>query len=128
VDNPLLSAPYRGVRHPFPYTVDPKSATFVLPIQIPKSIDPGLRMPYTFNYNFTLQEQVTRPLMVETAYVGNVGHRLPGLREYNPAIYGPGATTCNTNARRLLAPTYKSIGVLSAAVNSTYNALQIRAS
>jgi hypothetical protein len=128
IDNPLLSAPYRGVRNPFPYTVDPNSATFVLPVQIPKSIDPGLRIPYTFNYNFTVQEQVTRSLMVETAYVGNVGRKLPGMREFNPAIYGPGATTGNTNARRLLAPVYQSIGVLSTGGNSSYNALQIRAS
>jgi hypothetical protein len=126
VDNPLLSAPYRGVRNPFPFTVDPKAATFVLPVQIPKSIDPGLRIPYTFNYNLAIQHQVTKSLMVEAAYVGNVGHKLPGLRELNQAIFSPGATTGNTNARRPLGPTYQSIGLLSAAGNSTYNSLQIR--
>src|SRR5262249_51335576 len=70
----------------------------------------------------------TRCLMVEAAYVGNVGHKLPGLREMNQAIYAAGATTGNTNARRPLAPTYQSIGLLSTASNSTYNSLQIRAS
>ena len=118
VDNPQLSAPYRGVRNPFPYTVDPKSATFVLPVQIPKSIDPGLRIPYTL-INLSSRQQLTRSLMMEAAYVGNVGHKLPGLREFNPAIFGPGATTGNTNARRPLAPTYQSIGMLSSASNSS---------
>ena len=59
--------------------------------------------------------------------MGNVGRKLPGLREFNPAVYGPGATTGNTNARRSLAPTYASIGVLSTGGTSSYNSLQIRA-
>jgi hypothetical protein len=128
IDNPFaLSSPYRGQRNPFPFVVDPTSARFVLPVQIPKSIDPGLRIPYTMNYNFSIQQQVTRSMMVEAAYVGNVGRKLPGLREFNQARFGPGATTGNTNARRPLAPNYASIGLLSTAGNSSYNSLQIRA-
>ena len=126
-DNPQLSAPYRGIHDPFPYVVDPSSARFVLPVQIPKSFDPGVRMPYTMNYNFGIQQQVTRSLMVEAAYVGNGGRKLPGLREFNPAFYGPGATTGNTQARRALNPNYGSIGMLHTGGNSSYNGLQIRA-
>src|SRR5207247_9240059 len=52
-DNPFaLSAAYRGIHDPFPFVVDPASAKFVLPVQIPKSFDPGFRIPYTMNYNF----------------------------------------------------------------------------
>jgi hypothetical protein len=126
-DNPLLSAPYRGIRNPFPYVVDPASARFVLPVQLPKSFDPGVRIPYTMNYNFSVQQQVTRSLIVETAYVGNVGRKLPGLREFNPAVYTPTATTGNTQARRPLNPTYGSIGMLYTGGTSSYNGLQVRA-
>ncbi|MBI3208687.1 MAG: TonB-dependent receptor [Candidatus Solibacter usitatus] len=128
IDNPFaLSAPYRGRSNPFPFVVDPSSARFVLPVQIPKSMDPGLRIPYTMNYHFGIQQQVTRSLMVEAAYVGNGGRKLPGLREFNQARFATGATTGNTNARRPLAPNYASIGLLSTAGISSYNSLQIRA-
>jgi len=122
-----LSAPYRGVHNPFPFVVDATSAKFVLPVSIPKSFDPGLRIPYTMNYNFGIQQQVTRTVMVEASYVGNVGRKLPGLREANPAVYKSGATTANTNARRILAPTYSSIGMLHTSGTASYNALQTRA-
>jgi len=119
-----LSAPYRGVVDPFPYQVDPGKAVFVQPIQIPKAYDPGVRPPYTQNYNLGIQQQVTRTLMVDIAYVGNVGRKMPGIREANPAVYRAGATTGNTNARRVLAPVYQSIGMLYADGNTSYNALQ----
>jgi TonB dependent receptor len=122
-----LSAPYRGVRNPFPYVVDPGVARFLLPVLIPKSLDPGLRTPYTMNYNLGIQQQVTRTVMVEASYVGNQGRKLPNLRESNPAVFRAGATTANTNARRILAPTFGSIGMLATGGTSSYNGLQIRA-
>ena len=128
LDSPFaLSAPYRGVRNPFPYVVDPASARFVLPIVIPKSFDPGLRIPYTMNYSFGIQHQATRTVMVEASYVGNGGRKLPGLREFNPAVFRSGATAGNTNARRILAPTFGSIGMLVTGGTSSYNGLQLRA-
>src|SRR5262249_49921338 len=122
LDSPFaLSAPYRGARNPFPFVVDAASARFVLPIVIPKSFDPGVRIPYTMNYSFGVQQQVTRSVMVEASYVGNGGRKLPGLREFNPAVFRAGATAGNTNARRILAPTYSSIGRLVTGGTSSYN-------
>lgn len=51
--------------------------------------------------------------MLEVNYVGNLGRELIALTEYNPAIYGPRATTKNTDARRRFAPEFSSIGELS---------------
>jgi hypothetical protein len=128
LDSPFaLSAPYRGVRNPFPYVVDPASAKFVLPVVIPKSFDPGVRTPYSMNYNLGVQHQVTRTIMVEASYVGNGGRKLPGLREFNPGVFRAGATGGNVNARRGLAPTYGSIGMLFTGATSSYNGLQLRA-
>lgn len=121
-----LSAPFRGTVNPFPFTVDAGNARFVLPVSIPKSYSPDLRIPYTFNYNFGVQQQLGGNYMVEASYVGNVGHKLPQLRELNVAQLVAGATTGNTNARRIFAPNYTSIGQLSTIGNSAYNALQMQ--
>jgi hypothetical protein len=120
-----LSDPYRGVLNPFPYRYDPNNARFILPITIPKSIDPGLRIPYSQNYSLGIQRQMLPTMMIEVNYVGNLGRKLIALAEYNPAIYGPGATTKNTDARRRFAPNFASIGELSSSLNSEYNSLQI---
>jgi hypothetical protein len=76
------------------------------------------------NYNVGLQRQLGGNYMVEVSYVGNLGRKLPMLREFNVARLTPGATTGNTNARRIYAPLYTSIGMLYTDANSAYNALQ----
>jgi hypothetical protein len=48
------------------------------------------------------------------------------LRELNVAQAAPNATTGNTNARRIYAPLYTSIGQLYTDSNSNYNSLQIQ--
>jgi len=121
-----LSTPYRGSVNPFPFTVDPGNARFVLPVSIPKSYAGDLRIPYTMNYNFGVQQQLGANYMVEASFVGNAGHKLAQLRELNVAQLVPGATTGNTNARRIFAPNYASIGQLNTAGNSVYNALQLQ--
>jgi len=121
-----LSAPYRGVTNPFPFTVDSSNAQFVLPASIPKSYSPDLRIPYSVNYNFGVQQQLGGHYMLEVSYVGNFAHKLPLLRELNVAQLTPNATTGNTNARRIYAPAYTSIGQLFADGNSIYNSLQVQ--
>jgi hypothetical protein len=119
-----LSAPYRGGVNPFPFTVDPVNARFVIPVSIPKSYSPDIRIPYTFNYNFGVQRQLGGNYMLDVSYVGNVGRKLPQLRELNVARLIAGATTGNTNARRIYAPNFASIGQLQTIGNSVYNGLQ----
>jgi hypothetical protein len=121
-----LSSPYRGTTNPFPFTVDPSNARFVVPVSIPKSYSPDVRIPYSMNYHFGIQQQLGGHYMVEIAYVGNVAHKLPQLRELNVARLIPGATTGNTNARRIYAPNYTSIGQLYTDSNSVYNSLQVQ--
>lgn len=121
-----LSAPYRGSVNPFPFTVDPANARFVSPVAIPKSYSPDLRIPYTFNYNFGIQQQLGGNYMLDVSYVGNTGRKLPQLRELNVARLIPGATTGNTNARRIYAPNYTSIGQLQTVGGSVYNGLQMQ--
>ncbi|MDQ6758512.1 MAG: TonB-dependent receptor [Acidobacteriota bacterium] len=122
-----LSAPYRGILDPYPYNFDPNAVRFVLPVKVPKSFNADVRTPYVQTYSLSLQQQLRSGLMAEIAYVGNVGRLQPYLNEINAAVYGPGATTANTDARRPLAPNFASIGQLYTEANSSYNALQFRA-
>lgn len=120
-----LEAPFRGRLNPFPFIFDPSDPNFVFPVTIPKGFAVGLRNPYMQTYNLTLQQQVTDNLMVEIAYVGNVGRNLTYNREQNMAIFGEGATTRNTDARRIYQG-YGSIGQLNSGANSSYNSLQLQ--
>ena len=120
-----LAAPFRGTLNPFPFIFDPSSPNFVFPVTIPKGFAVGLRNPYMQTYNLTLQQQVTDNLMVEIAYVGNVGRNLTYNREQNMAIFGEGATGRNTDARRIYQG-YGSIGELNSGASSTYNSLQLQ--
>ena len=47
----------------------------------------ALRTPYVQSFNLSLQRQITPSLMVETAYAGKIGIKLPALRTYNPAAF-----------------------------------------
>lgn len=121
-----LSSPYAGQVNPFPYTVDSKNANFVTPISIPKSYSSNLRTPYTQNYSIGVQHQLGNSYLVEAAYVGNVGRKLPFLRELNIARITPDATARNLSARRIYAPNFETIGQLYSDGNSVYNALQVQ--
>ena len=58
------------------------------------------------------------------AYVASKGTKLAMRTEANPAVFAPGATTANINARRLYAPTFQSILNYQNNINSSYNAFQ----
>ncbi|MEX2262666.1 MAG: carboxypeptidase regulatory-like domain-containing protein [Bryobacteraceae bacterium] len=121
-----LSSPYLGVANPFPYTVDPANARFVTPVSIPKSYSPDVRIPYSMNYNLGVQQQLGGNYMAEISYVGNIGRKLPMLRELNIAQLTPNASTANTNQRRIYAPAYVSVGQLYTDANANYNSLQVQ--
>jgi hypothetical protein len=76
--------------------------------------DLSLRTPYIQSFNLSVQRQVTQTLMVEAAYAGKIGIKLPALRTYNPARYinspldGSPPSDQNINDRVLFEP-----GILS---------------
>jgi outer membrane receptor protein involved in Fe transport len=119
-----LSNPYANTRNPFPYTVDRANAKFDLPASIGGHLFSPYRTAYIQNLSFTLQRQFARDWTAQLGFIGNYGRKLPLQNEFNPARFGPGATTQNTDARRLLAPTYRGFFVSSWDSNSSYNGLQ----
>ncbi|MEI6669613.1 MAG: TonB-dependent receptor [Acidobacteriota bacterium] len=100
--------PYFGVAggNPFPFPrVQPSAFTafkYVKPVS-GGVLDPTAKKGYSQNWNLTIEQQVGRDLSLSFAYVANKGTDILGAMEMNPAIYGAGATTGNTNSRRTYA-------------------------
>jgi outer membrane receptor protein involved in Fe transport len=128
-----LSNPYGTNRNPFPYTVDPANAVYTYPVIIgAPPVGKNLSAMYTQNVSLTVERQIFSDTMVQAAYVGNFARKVLNTFQFNPARYIPGrdergnalSTTGNTDARRLLAPTYGGFRGFSSEANSNYNALQ----
>ena len=119
-----LSNPYANGPNPYPYVVNPAKAQFTLPAGVGTHTPAGLRAMYNHSLNFTIDRQFSRTLSVQSSYVANLAHRMLNYAEANPAIYGPGATTKNTDARRPLAPAYTSFLALTSDGNSSYHSWQ----
>jgi len=100
--------PYNGVAggNPYPFTRRQPSEFATFKYVKPVSggvLDPNAKKGYSQSWNLTLEQQVGKDLSLTFAYVGNKGTNILAAMEMNPAIYGPGATTGNTNSRRTYA-------------------------
>jgi hypothetical protein len=124
-----LADPYgsAGVKNPFPPFAPvslTKDAPFVLPTAY-AFFKPDWTVGYSQSWNFTVEQQFTADLLLRAAYVGNKGTHLQSFRERDPAVYRPGATLRDTDARRPLYPYYASMKELVNDGNSIYHALQL---
>lgn len=86
--------------------------------------DPNQRTPYVQQYNFGIQRELTRNLLLDVAFVGNKGTKLPGFRNINaPAV------VTNANGSQSVGPRpYSGFGDIQWAENrvaSSYNSLQV---
>ena len=118
--------PYAGRVNPFP--ADPFSVPADVQFFLPHtmfSYDPGLLNGRLQAWNVTYERELMPTYMMRVAYAGSWGDRLAILRELNPAIFVPGATTATTNQRRALFPNFNNITSVEGTGESQYNALQI---
>jgi hypothetical protein len=63
-------------------------------------------------------------MLFEADYIGTRGVGLIMTIPVNPAIFGPGATVANTNARRIFAPNFAGVNQIENTGYSKYNGLQ----
>ncbi len=85
------------------------------------------RTPYTQSFNFTVQRTLPGSLIVEAAYVGTKGTRLPGEVAGDPAPPGPTATEQQRTIYYGTVPNVTGITYLVNAFSSTYHSLQVKA-
>jgi hypothetical protein len=90
------------------------------------AIDPNLKNPYIEQYSLGVQRELPFGMLLETTYVGNVGHHL--LRQPNintPSIALVSANPANNSNFYNPYQGFGSIGQNRSDSNSNYNALQV---
>jgi hypothetical protein len=112
--------PLSGISNPL------AGKTITTPVQV-TSMAPNVYLPYDQQWNLSLQRSIPGDILLEADYIGTHGVGLLRYRQINPAVYGPGATLQNTNARRIYAPNFASITQIENSANSHYNSLQLSA-
>lgn len=87
---------------------------------------PSIHIPtgYMQQWNMVVEKQFLSDSLVRVAYVGSKGTHLLSNGEVNPALYGPGATASNRDARRRFQP-IGSLTLTSGGGWSRYNSLQV---
>jgi hypothetical protein len=80
-----------------------------------------MRMGYDQHWNFGIQQQVAKNMVVDVEYVGNKGTHIQGNDAFNIPEPGPGGV----QARRPF-PRFASFGYISADTSTTYHALQAK--
>jgi TonB dependent receptor len=101
-----------------------KSRVFYLPMTL-NSIDPNFTTGYVQQWNFSVQRETWKNIVVSVSYVGSKGTHLLLLEEQNPAIYMPGqSTTANVNSRRIYQ-NFQTITTDTSGGNSSYQSLQV---
>jgi hypothetical protein len=120
-----FSNPLIGISSPFPTPFPPPAnVLFPQPVQA-YTFDTGkkLKLPVTYNWNFTLEHQFGGDWLGRVAYAGSRGVHVLGIQELNPATYIPGSTL-STDARRPLKG-MASVWQYSPYGQTSYNSLQV---
>ncbi len=81
------------------------------------------RTPYVQFFNFDVQRDMTHGILLDIAYVGNLGRELPFTRDMNAALPGSGASGQPFYSFGRTAPTY----LRGSGFTSNYNSLQVNA-
>lgn len=116
--------PYRGYVNPFPIAKPyPSSLDFPKPYLL-VGFDPAYEYPSVHQWNFTMDQAIGKSMVARASYQGSAGRSLFQTSEFNPAIYGPGATRANTNSRRV-RPEFTTITLAGTYGRSNYNALVV---
>jgi hypothetical protein len=101
-------------------------------------VDPHLKTPYTYQYNFSVQQELARNLIFEANYLGSSSHGLTALQDVNPFVLGttdrvlnllPGDSSCqdaslnSTSGQFTNTCSFANILEFKNATKANYNAL-----
>ncbi len=90
------------------------------------AVDRNLRTPYVQNFNFNIQQELTRDVVLQVGYVGSQGRKLFRYRDINQPV-NPAVSTARPFDNGPFAPsggTFFYVNHLETTANSNYNALQ----
>jgi len=132
---PDFQDPYgsQGLVNPFPAQYGPRvpgpDVQFTTPTSLYGVFQKDFHIPLLTTWNLTLERQLGRDWVARFGYVGNKGTFLSNgqksLRESNPAVYIPGASTEDNTQQRRLYRDFSTVGLVSSDNNSHYHAFQV---
>ena len=117
-----LSNPYNAFvgGPPFPYKGTFTTGGGLFPVAA------DFAWPYSYQFNVSLQRQLTKDLTVGAAYVGTRAKNLPFARDINYPVLTPTATNSGANVlSRRPNPAFGAILELDSDQDADYNGLQI---
>jgi hypothetical protein len=102
VNNVNLSTPWSNYPGGNPFPSGNPTANFAFPVSgVYVFVPEHVHAAYVQQWNLSFQKQFSTDWLMSVTYLGNkTTHQWLG-QELNPAVYGPGATTSNTEARRV---------------------------
>jgi Carboxypeptidase regulatory-like domain len=93
-----------GENNPFPSTPPTASTAFANGQDLPFGtssgvyfVDPHLHTPYTYQYNLSVQRELSGTMTAEVNYVGSSSKGLTALQDVNPMILGTGNRILDVN-------------------------------
>ena len=116
-----------GSVNPFPSHPPAKNVDFASSGFLPVGgggvyyVDPHLKTPYVFQYNFSIQQRLPGGLVGEAGYVGSSAHGLTALVDVDPYVPGTNHRIYNTDQSN---PIYSYMEEFMNVANSNYNSLQ----
>ncbi len=116
------AAPFRLVNGYPAGLLDPNS---LAPTISRRAQDPDQRTPYIQQFNFGMQYELLKDLLLDVAYVGNKGTKLNGFRNLNQRAVITNANGSQSAGARPY-PAFGDIQWMENRVGSTYNSLQVR--
>ena len=119
-----FSNPYLGIVNPFPAPVTPSASTvFPSPVTAYTYSPTGnFNVPVIYDWNLTLEQQITGNMFFRIAYVGSHSTHLYSSPDLNPAVYVPGSTLSTDQRRRYQG--FSSIAEANMGGNAHFDSLQ----
>jgi len=89
-------------------------------------VDPHLRTPYSYQYNFSMQRNLNQGIVLEASYVGSLTHGQTALADQNPFILGTDTRLLNTQPGILPDGSngFSYLDTFGNLVNANYNSLE----
>ncbi len=87
-------------------------------------VDPHLRTPYVYQYNFSVQQQLAPGLVVESGYLGYSSHKLTAIVDVNPFILGTNTRILNSGFAAS-NPQFSYLNEFQNVSKANYNALEV---
>lgn len=129
----FLSDPFgtSGTINPFPSKPISSNLNFATAGFLPFGassvfIDPHMRTPYTYQYNFSIQQQLADGLGFEIGYVGSSSHKLIAMLDQDPFIIGTTTRILNTQPGLQIPGAYDQMsGTFGNYANANYNGMVV---